>query len=140
MAKIKIVILDDLSIMTFEQKPRECFIEKYKNEHSVNYHFNKQQEDFEENLLSKFKLDIEAYAKSEYNLIHRREQKTVDDFDDDDIEGEYISRGLGVNEYIENENIINESFTARLAEIVNRGNDLEIDEALEVLEKKYRIK
>ena len=44
------------------------------------------------------------------------------------------------NASIENENIINEDYLFRFAEIINRGNDIEIGNFLDDLEVKYHIK
>ena len=85
--------------------------------------------------------DIEDYAKDEFDLIDADDKDDISVFDDDDILDEAEKRGLHLNNAsIENENIINENFPIRFAEIINRGNDIEIDEVLETLEKKYHIK
>lgn len=85
--------------------------------------------------------DIEDYAKYEFDLIDADEKYDLSEFTDDDILDEAEKRRLYLNNAsIENENIINEDYLVRFAEIINRGNDIEIGNFLEELEKKYHIK
>ena len=84
--------------------------------------------------------DIEEYAKDEYNLIDEYDKVDISDFDDDDLIMEAKKRKLHLrNAEIKNENIINENYLVRFAEIINRGNDIEIGKILDELEKKYHI-
>lgn len=84
-------------------------------------------------------LDLEDYAKESFNLISEDEQKDLSDYDNDEIEFEMERRNLGRSVF-KNENINNESFIDRFVNIVDRGNDFEIDNILEMLEKNYKIK
>ena len=85
--------------------------------------------------------DIEDYAKNEYDLIDADDKYDLSEFTDDDILDEAEKRRLYLNNAsIENENIINEDYLVRFAEIINRGNDIEIGNFLDDLEVKYHIK
>ena len=84
--------------------------------------------------------DLEKYAKDEYNLIDEYDKVDISDFDDDDLLKEAEKRGIHINNTsIQNENIINQNFLSRFAQIINRGNDIEIEKILDELEKKYHI-
>lgn len=84
--------------------------------------------------------DIEEYAKDEYNLIDEDDKDDISDFDDDDLLKEAEKRGIHINNTsIQNENIINQNFLSRFAQIINRGYDIEIGKILDELEKKYHI-
>ena len=90
---------------------------------------------------AKFGNNWKEHAKQNYDLIDEDEKDDISDFDDDDLIMEAEKRKLHLrNAEIKNENIINENYFVRFAEIINRGNDIEIDEVLETLEKKYHIK
>lgn len=82
--------------------------------------------------------DLEYYAKDEFDLTE--ESCDLDNYDDDDILDEAEKRRLHIkNLSLENENIINQDFLSRFIEIINRGNDIEISNFLDELEKKYHI-
>ncbi|KFC19351.1 hypothetical protein [Chryseobacterium sp. FH1] len=144
MANTRIVkiVFEDGSDYEFKELPKEHFEQKYPgNKHWINFKFNRQYPDFEERIISDLRLDVEEYAIEQYSLIPKRDQKKVDDFDDDEIEAEFINRGLTIEDHhIQNENITNDSFVTRFINVINRGNDAEIENALTMLEKNYRIK
>ncbi len=95
----------------------------------------------QKNIFPELETDLEQYAKDEFDLINSDKQKTISNYDDDYLLEEAEKRGLHFNSAsIANENIINENYLSRFAEIINRGNDIEIEGFLENLEKKYHIK
>ena len=95
----------------------------------------------EENIIPNLLMDLEEYAMREFDLIKESDQKEIEDFSDFAILQQVRIRHLSVGEYkIQNPNITNQSFVSRFTEIINRGNDAEIDNALTMLEKNYRIK
>ena len=95
----------------------------------------------QEEILPNLLTDIEDYAKQNYDLIDEDEKDDISDFDDDDLIMEAEKRKLHLrNASIKNENIINENYLDRFAEIINRGNDIEIGNFLYDLEVKYHIK
>ena len=130
----------------FEDGSEKEFIpetQKYIDDKSVlSWQINRQlirweQEEILPNLLT----DIEDYAKNEYDLIDADDKNDLSEFTDDDILDEAEKRRLHLNNAsIENENIINEDYLVRFAEIINRGNDIEIGNFLDDLEVKYHIK
>ncbi len=117
--------------------------------------FFNQHKHWEEKALSYFNLDIEEYAKEEFDLIDSDERRDLGDFDDDDIMDEAESRCLITDNYImdeaesrclitdnyqiENANILNEGFIERFVNVVNRGDVSEIENILQLLESKYKI-
>ena len=135
---IKKIIFEDGSEKEFIPE-----LPKYIDDKSVlSWRINRQlirweQEEILPNLLT----DIEDYAKNEYNLIDADDKYDLSEFTDDDILDEAEKRRLYLNNAsIENENIINEDYLFRFAEIINRGNDIEIGNFLDDLEVKYHIK
>ena len=135
---IKKIIFEDGSEKEFIPE-----LPKYIDDKSVlSWRINRQlirweQEEILPNLLT----DIEDYAKNEYNLIDADDKYDLSEFTDDDILDEAEKRRLYLNNAsIENENIINEDYLVRFAEIINRGNDIEIGNFLDDLEVKYHIK
>ena len=125
-----------------ENAYKELPLEKFKKEISFRpeYHFRRQHKEWEEDvLLSNLMTDLEDYAKEQYNLVDEDKLLKIHDFSDGVLLNECAKRHL-LEDEINNKNIINESFIERLIVIANRGNDSEIDFALEALEKKYRIK
>lgn len=135
-------VLDDKNEFIFLEYSKDYFKQKYSGSPQIaNYKFYNQRKDFEIQIMSHFELDIEQYAKDEYDLIRESEQKEIEDFEDYEIEREWLSRGgQKLESELQNENIINESFIARFITIINRGNDSEIESTLVGLEEKYRIK
>lgn len=129
-------------IFDFWDFPKEFFTKKYpENPHMANYKFHNQRKDFELKMMSHFELDFKQYAIEEYGLICESEQKEITDFSDNEIEAEFISRGGFIEtSVLQNENIVNETFLSRFITIIDRGNDAEIEQALNSLEEKYRIK
>ncbi len=136
---IKKIIFEDGSEKEFIPKNPENF---YSGEIKKRWQINRQlirweQEEILPNLLT----DIEDYAKQNYDLIDEDEKYDISDFDDDDLIMEAEKRKLHLrNAEIKNENIINENYFVRFAEIINRGNDIEIGNFLDDLEVKYHIK
>ena len=75
----------------------------------------------QEEILPNLLTDIEDYAKQNYDLINEYEKDDISDFDDDDLIKEAEKRKLHLrNAEIINENIINENYFVRFAEIINR--------------------
>lgn len=133
MKKIVKVIFEDGESLSYQEKSLEDF-NNNKWSHANQHRF------FEEKILDNhILLDLEDYAKESFNLISEDEQKDLSDYDNDEIEFEMERRNLGRSVF-KNENINNESFIDRFVNIVDRGNDFEIDNILEMLEKNYKIK
>lgn len=135
MNKIKKIIFEDETSLEY----RELSLEELNNNR---YRFYNQFRLFEETILDfHILLDIEEYAKEKFGLIDEDEQLEIEDFSDFEILQQVKIRHLSAGENdIQNPNITNQSFVSRLTEIINRGNDAEIDNALTMLEKNYRIK
>lgn len=133
MKKIVKVIFEDGESLSYQERSLADF-NNNKWRHSIQHRF------FEEKILDNhILLDLEDYAKESFNLISEDEQKDLSDYDNDEIEFEMERRNLGRSVF-KNENINNESFIDRFVNIVDRGNDFEIDNILEMLEKNYKIK
>lgn len=107
---------------------------------SFDYNEKKQYKEWEKDAISKFSIDLEEYAKIEYDLIDADDKKDIEDFDDSDILEEAEYRGIlpAVAE-LENENISNADFVDRFVTIINRGINSEIENVLSLLESKYKI-
>lgn len=132
MSKIIKVIYEDGTEREYSEKP--------KNEFKSSYQFYKQFHNWEEeNIISHLLTNIEEWAKDEYGLIDEDEKNNIEDFSDNAIEIEFMKRDIRIN-LIPNESIINQDFVQRIIEITERGNAIEIDKTLEILEKAYRIK
>src|ERR1051325_3384089 len=69
MRRIIKVVFDDGSELNYVEKPIESFYNEGKDERVIKMLFNRQHRQFEEELLDNLKLDVEEYAKREYNLI-----------------------------------------------------------------------
>lgn len=134
------IVMEDGSSLNYEEKNIDHFRKKFISENAAKTHFYNQHSDWERNVLSYFSLDIESFAKQEYDLIDADEKKDINDFDDSDILDEAESRGiLPVSVDLENSNILNEGFIDRFVKIINRGNNAEIENTLDFLEFKYKI-
>ncbi len=134
---IKKIIFDDGSEKEFTPELPKYIDDKTEIKWRTNRQLMRwEQEEILPNLLT----DIEDYAKYEYNLIDEDDKDDISDFDDDDLLKEAEKRGIHINNTsIQNENIINQNFLSRFAQIINRGYDIEIGKILDELEKKYRI-
>ena len=137
---IKKIIFDDNSEEEFIPTFPEDFEEW--NPLRKSWHLHHQRSKWEQNkLFHHLATDIEEYAKSEYNITEEDDVKDLEDFYDEDIIGEAQRRKLHVNHpELINENIMNQDFISRFVKIIERGNDIEIEEFIEELEKKYHIK
>lgn len=134
---IKKIIFDDGSEKEFTPELPKYIDDKTEIKWRTNRQLMRwEQEEILPNLLT----DIEDYAKDEYNLIDEDDKDDISDFDDDDLLKEAEKRGIHINNTsIQNENIINQNFLSRFAQIINRGYDIEIGKILDELEKKYHI-
>ena len=112
------------------------------NDLRKSWHLHHQRSKWEQNkIFHHLATDIEEYAKDEFDLIDEDDKDDLSEFTDDDILDEAEKRRLHLNNAsIENKNIINENYLVRFAEIINRGNDIEIGNFLDDLEVKYHIK
>jgi hypothetical protein len=136
---IKIVLENGLSI-EYKEKGIEYFKKKGYSEGLAKSFFFNQHKNWEKETLSYFGLDIEEYAKNEYDLIDSDEKRDINDFDDDDLLSEAEIRGiLPASAELQNSNILNEDFIERFVTIVNRGDIADIDNTLSFLEFKYKI-
>ena len=139
--KIVKIIFEDGSENEFKELSKEDFGVSDNDPYYKLYNFKNQFKTWEEkHILSNLKTDLEYWAKEEFDLKHESEfESGIDSFSDFDLELEIDSRGLTFNK-MPIDNIINCNFFERIYELSRRGCDLEIDEILEVLEKKHRIK
>lgn len=139
---IKSIILEDGTVKTFEFTPPPKF-NKY-SEAEKKWNRNRFLMKWEKEVIFKNILtDIEDYAKDEFDLVENDEYDfkiPLEDCSDEAFREEAKDRGLLLLDKIENLNINNESFIPRFVEIINRGDDFEINQILENLEKKYKIK
>ncbi|MEC5157080.1 hypothetical protein [Chryseobacterium sp. MP_3.2] len=136
--KIVKITFENGSEKEFKELPLEKFVKEIS--FRPEYHFKRQHKEWEEDiLLPNLMTDIEDWAKDQYDLIEKSELKNIEDFSDGELLFECCSRDLVLNE-MHRESIVNANFIQRIIDISYRGNDLEIDNALEILEKKYRIK
>lgn len=136
MSKIVKIIFDDGSEIEYKEQPLEAFSKQW----NPGWWFRNQHEQFEQDcILPRLQTNLENWAKEQYDLVDEDDVKKIDDFSDWEIEKEFKDRCLNPN-LIPNENIINQDFVSRIVKITEYGNDSEIDKALEILEKAYRIK
>ncbi|SHF17047.1 hypothetical protein [Chryseobacterium vrystaatense] len=137
-SKIIKIVMEDGSSFDYKEKPIDHFGSK--EVESTKYKFFNQHKHWEEKALSYFNLDIEDYAKDLFDLIDSDEKNDISDFDDEDILMEVESRCLLPEAVeLENSNILNEGFVDRFVNIINRGDNSEIENALAFLEFKYKI-
>lgn len=139
-SKITRIVMEDGSSFDYEEKPIDHFRKTAISETKAKDRFYNQYKYWEEEALSYFNLEIEDYAKERYDLIDSDEKKDIGDFDDDDILMEAELRCLlPESTELENSNILNEGFVDRFVNIVNRGDNSEIENTLSYLEFKYKI-
>lgn len=132
MSKIVKIIFEDATEIEYEEKPKESFPSPW----AYWKHYTDWEED---NILPRLLTNVEQWAKDQYNLMDKVDEKEIEDFTDWEIKDEFDNRGLKPK-LLFNENIINQDFISRLVKIIEYGADSEIDKALEMLEKAYRIK
>jgi hypothetical protein len=133
-------ILEDGKSIEYKEKNIESYRKEGHSENGAKSHFFCQHKNWEIEALSYFNLNIEDFAKDEYDLIDSDEKKNMSDFDDDDILSEAEYRGITPQgAELENSNILNDGFLDRFVTIVNRGNIAEIENTLSFLEFKYKI-
>jgi len=135
MTKIVKIIFEDGSEIEYIERPLEDF-SKYSMPH---YMFGRQHRNWLEDIVLPRFPDLESWAKDKYGLIDADREKSLEDFSNWEIERELRDRCITPN-LIRNESITNQDFVSRLVEITDRGDDSEIDKALYILEKAYRIK
>lgn len=136
---VKIVLENGKSI-DYKERNIEHFRKTGQSESWVKNQFFNQHQNWEKNALTYFNIDIEEYAKAEYDLIDEDERKEISDYDDNDVLSEAEYRGiLPVSAELQNENILNEDFVTRFVTIVNRGDTAEIENTLSFLEYKFKI-
>lgn len=137
--KIVTVIFDDGEVLQYKEKP----IEFWSNKASADFYFRKQYNDFEEEVINSLHLNVEQYAIDKYNLIDEKKcDDSIRNFADYEIYEEAEYRGLFKyiqEEGIQNVNIMNDTFLDRFINIMNRGESLEIEKAIEKLESKFKI-
>ncbi|WP_284461596.1 hypothetical protein [Chryseobacterium sp.] len=132
--------MEDGSSFTYEERNINYFKKNTTSENNAKHQFFNQRKHWEEKALSYFCLDIEEYAKEEFDLIDSDERRDLGDFDDEDIMGEAESRCLITESYqIENASILNDGFIERFVNVINRGDISEIESILQLLESKYKI-
>ncbi|MDV3749317.1 hypothetical protein CMU21_15905 [Elizabethkingia anophelis] len=140
MSRIVKVIMSDGETLEYKEKSLESFNTNGYTESMVKYLFNSQHERFEEEILSNMNIDLEDWAKEEYSLVDEDEVKSLEDYNDDEIQEEADCRGLKYGYDLQNSNILNSEFIDRFIEIIDRGDAFQIDNTLTLLEKNYKIK
>lgn len=139
MANIVEVILDDGEVVSIGEikpfKPSDNPLENRNNQIAYMRQFTK----FQKEVLEHFDNDVlEQYAKDYLDLIEEGdcdcEEKTIEDFEDDELMHELKSRNL-----MPAQTIVNELFLQRFAKISSISNPLEIDSILTELETKLKI-
>jgi hypothetical protein len=139
MAQIVKVIYDDGTEMipAREIKPRREAKEG-ENQWRANREYQNQFIRFEDQILENLNQDnLEEYAAGNFDLISEDdvEKTTIDDFDDNEIMQEVRDRKLlgGIN------TIISESFITRFSKIMEKENQILLDNVLTEFEKKLNI-
>jgi hypothetical protein len=93
---------------------------------------------FEDEILENLNQDnLEDYATGNFNLISEDdvEKQTIDDFSDDEIMEEVRSRKIFGN----NQSIISENFITRFSKIIEKENQILLDNVLTEFEHKLNI-
>lgn len=132
MSKIIKVILDNGDELKFIRKNKEDFPDNKLRD----YHFNRQRDAFEINLLRYFNLNLEEWARDEYNLI---DESSIGRYTDEEILKEAEFRNLMPEDCSQNTNIYNQDFIDRFSVIISRGDDVEIEKMLDLLEYRFKI-
>ncbi|WP_407484462.1 hypothetical protein [Elizabethkingia anophelis] len=140
MSRIVKVIMSDGETIEYQEKSLESFAKNGYTKSMVEHLFNAQYRIFEEEILSNMNIDLEDWAREEYSLVDEDEVKDIDDFSDDEIRNEAVYRTLFKDKEIHNQNILNSEFIDRFIEIINRGDEFQIDNTLTLLEINYKIK
>lgn len=140
MSRIVKAIMSDGEILEYKEKTWKSFEGNGISDRQAKESFNNQYRRFEEEILSNMNIDLEDWAKEEYSLVDEDEVKDLDDFSDDEIRNEATSRTLFKDKSVHNQNILNSEFIERFIEIINRGDEFQIDNTLTLLEKNYKIK
>lgn len=136
MSKIVKVIFDDGEELEYVEKPIESFLNQRGDERLIKILFNRQHRQFEEKIMESLNLDVEEYAKKEYDLI---EENDMTNYTDEQILEEAEFRNLIPEDYSQNTNIYNRDFIDRFSVIINRGDDVEIEKTLQLLEYRFKI-
>jgi hypothetical protein len=102
--------------------------------------FKKQFKEFDKSLLDFFEDDvIEKYASWNLNMINEddvdKDEKEIDDFSDKEILEEVSSRKL----FGSNNSIITQDFIVRFSKIMDKENQMVLDNLLSDLEEKLKI-
>lgn len=130
MSKIVKVIFDDGEELEYVEKPKENFTDEWS--------FRRQHVNFEKSILDEIDLDLEEWARNEYNLIDEDECEDCL-LNDEELVDEAISRGLFKEYHAQNTNIYNQDFIDRFSVIIDRGDDVEIEKMLQLLEYRFKI-
>ncbi|AZB01256.1 hypothetical protein EG359_17280 [Chryseobacterium joostei] len=134
------IVMEDGSSFGYEEKTINQFLKQEKNEAWARKWFESQHKDWQKQAVRYFDFDLEDFAKEEYDLIDSNDQNEIGDFSDSDLLEEMYNRGiLPETTELQNPNITNEDFVSRLINIINRGDDNEIENTLAYLEFKYKI-
>jgi len=138
MSKIVKIIFDDGEELGYVEEPIESFHKDGRDEKVIKVLFNRQHRQFEEEVIDNLKLDVEEYAKREYNLIDE-DDTDLKLYSDEQILEEAEYRGLMPEGYSQNTNIYNQDFIDRFSVIMDRGDDVEIEKTLQLLEYRFKI-
>jgi len=139
MANIVEVIFDDGEVISIgEIKPFKSSDNPAENRQNQRIYM-RQFSKFQKEVLEHFDNDIlTEYAKDWLDLIEEGEcdceEKTIEDFDSEELMSELKSRNL-----MPAQTIVNELFLQRFAKISSISNPLEIDSILTELETKLKI-
>ena len=140
MKKIVKIIYDDgthdeiVNIPKLDIEGVEEIMEIYKRKRA----YERQFKDFEETILENINQNVvENYAEWNLGLINEDEiEKTnIDDFSDKDILEELAARKILVG----NTNIINQDFLLRFSKIIDKENNILLENILNDFEKKLKL-
>lgn len=136
MSKIVKVIFDNGEELEYLEKPIETFEKEGRDERVVKMLFNRQHREFEESVIENLNIDVEEYAKKAYELV---EDNSINQYSDEQILEEAEWRSLLPEDYSQNTNIYNQDFIDRFSVIIDRGDDVEIEKMLQLLEYRFKI-
>lgn len=138
MNKIVKIIFDDGEVIKAENISPIVISEDKKEQWKNNRMYERQFGKFERIILENLDQSVvEDYAEDNFDLVNEDnvENKTIDDFDDEEIMEEVRARKLLGN----NNNIISEQFISRFSKIIEKENQILLDNLLTDLESKLNI-
>ena len=142
MKKIVKVIYNDGSVLELENVTPLRILETDDNmEIRVKrMKYNRQFKDFEEDILDNMNESwLEEYAKDKFDLVEEDdvEEKTIDDFSDKELVQEMNFRNIAIA--MPKASIVTEDFVTRFIKIMEKENQLLLDNILTEFENKLNI-